>query len=177
LLAMPSRVIAFFLAVVLFWSGISIIEAPRALAQPSEQQHTIADAGGTAATTEGSVEHHHLDDLPSQARNDSPPETRGLLPAALPPGFPGLRSVPSCGIGIPSWGLTVSPQACQRRCSDTVKSTVRTPGTGLDRKGRLRTLGPRPYGEIGLFWDGRKHRGTSLAHSHSMVAGGLLLTS
>jgi len=88
---MPSRVIALFLAVVLFWSGLSTIEAPSALAQPSpEQRHAIAHAGGSAATTEGSVEHHHLDDLPSQAQNDPPPETPGLLPAALPPGFPGL---------------------------------------------------------------------------------------
>ena len=32
---MPSRVIAFLLAFVLFWSGLSTIEAPSALAQPS----------------------------------------------------------------------------------------------------------------------------------------------
>jgi hypothetical protein len=89
--AMPSRVIAFFLAVVLFWSGLSTIEAPSALAQPSpEHQHAIAHAGGGAATNEGSVEHHHLDDLPSQAQNDTAPETPGLLPAAPPPSFAGL---------------------------------------------------------------------------------------
>ena len=64
-----------------------------------------------------------------------------------------------------------SPQACQRRCSDTVKSTVRTPGTALDRAGRLLTLSPCPHCEIGSFWDGRKHRGTILAHSHSIING------
>lgn len=30
-------------------------------------------------------------------------------------------------------------------CSDTVKSTVRTPGTAVDRVGRLWTLSPCPY--------------------------------
>ena len=49
--------------------------------------------------------------------------------------------------------------------------------SALDRLGRLWTLSPCPYSEIGLFWDGRKHHGTILDHSHSMVAGGLLLTS
>ena len=44
-----------------------------------------------------------------------------------------------------------------------------TPGTALDREGRLWTLSPCPYCEIGLFWDGRRHRGTILDHSHSIV--------
>ena len=61
------------------------------------------------------------------------------------------------------------PQACQRRCSDTVKSTVRTLGTALDRVGRLWTLSPCPYSGIGLFWDGRRHRGTVLDYSHSII--------
>jgi hypothetical protein len=81
---MPHRVIAIFFAFVLLWSGLSTIEAPRAFAQPShEQQHTEFHAGGQATTHEGSVEHHHLDDLPSQAQTDPPAETPGLPPAPL----------------------------------------------------------------------------------------------
>jgi hypothetical protein len=81
---MPNRVIVLFLAFVLLWSGLATIEAPRAFAQPSpERQHAIAHAGGLAAADDGSVEHHHLDDLPSQAQNDPPTETPGLLPAPL----------------------------------------------------------------------------------------------
>lgn len=83
---MPSRVPAFLLAVVLLWSGLNTIEAPRAFASPSpEQKLAIIVAGGQAATQEGSVEHHHLDDLPSQAQSDPPPETPGLLSTPLAP--------------------------------------------------------------------------------------------
>jgi hypothetical protein len=81
---MPHRVIAFLLAAVLLWSGLNTIEAPRAFASPSpEQRLAIVHAGSQAAPHEGSVEHHHLDDLPSQAQSDPPPETPGLLPAPL----------------------------------------------------------------------------------------------
>jgi len=83
---MPTRVIGLFLAIVLLWSGLSTIEAPHVFASPSpEQRLTIAHACGQAASHEGSVEHHHLDDLPSQAQSDPPPETPGLLPAPLAP--------------------------------------------------------------------------------------------
>ena len=82
----PSRVVAFFLAFVLFWSGLSTFEAPSALAQHSpEQQHALAHAGGPSDLDDGSVEDHHLDDLPSQAQSDPPAETPGLLPALLRP--------------------------------------------------------------------------------------------
>jgi hypothetical protein len=81
---MSLRVIAFVLSLVLLWSGLSTIEAPRAFAPSShDQQHAIVGAGGLAAVHEGSVEHHHLDDLPSQIQSDPPTETPGLLPAAL----------------------------------------------------------------------------------------------
>ncbi len=63
-------------------------------------------------------------------------------------------------------------QAVQAQPSDTVKSTVRTPGASLDRVRRLGTLSPYPHTEIGLSWDARKHRGAILDHSHSIVAGG-----
>jgi hypothetical protein len=81
---MPSRVIAFFLAVVLFWSGLSTIEAPSALAQHShEQEHALAPAGGPSGLHDGSVEDHHLDDLPAQAQSDTSAEPPGLLPAPM----------------------------------------------------------------------------------------------
>lgn len=81
---MPTRVIALFLAFVLLCSGLGAIEAPRADAQPSpEQLHAMADAGGQAAAHVGSVEHHPLDNLPSQAQSDPPTEAPGLLPAPL----------------------------------------------------------------------------------------------
>jgi hypothetical protein len=83
---MLSRVLAFLLAVVLLWSGLSTIEAPQAFALPSpEQGLAVAHAGDQSAAQEGSVEHHHLDDLPSQAQSDPPSETPGLLPAPLAP--------------------------------------------------------------------------------------------
>jgi len=83
---MPIRVIGLFLAIVLLWSGLSTIEAPHVFASPSpEQRLTIAHACGQAASHEGSVEHHHLDDLPSQAQSDPPPETPGLLPTPIAP--------------------------------------------------------------------------------------------
>lgn len=81
---MPRRVITFLLAVVLLWSGLSALEAPSASAQPSaDQPHAMAHAAGPAAVHEGSVEQHHLDDLPSQAQNDPSTEGPGLLPAPL----------------------------------------------------------------------------------------------
>lgn len=91
---MPSRVIAFFLALVLFWSGLSTIEAPSALLQPAhEQQHVLSQAGGPPALNDGSVEDHYLDDQPSHALNDPTVETFGLLPAPLRPRAQSLATV------------------------------------------------------------------------------------
>lgn len=91
---MPFRVIAFLLSVVLFWSGLSTFEAPSAFAQPSpDQQHDVAHAGGPAAANAGSVEDHHLDDLPSQAQSDPSTETPGLLAAPLAATAPSLVMV------------------------------------------------------------------------------------
>ena len=88
---MPRRVIALLLAAILFWSGLSTFEAPGALAQPSpDQQYAIAHAGGPAAANDGSVEDHHLDDLPSQAQSDPSTETPGLLAAPLAAIVPSL---------------------------------------------------------------------------------------
>jgi uncharacterized iron-regulated membrane protein len=80
---MVSRVIALLVAVALLWSGLSTLELMRPVAQPSagQWQHASAEPGGRAAGQDGSVEHHHLDDLPSQPQNDPPSESPGLLPA------------------------------------------------------------------------------------------------
>ncbi|MES2716330.1 MAG: hypothetical protein V4795_11215 [Pseudomonadota bacterium] len=95
---MPTRVIAFLLAFVLLWSGLSTIEAPRITAAPaSEQTTSLLDAADPANAHAGSVEHHHLDDLPSQAQSDPPPDTPGLLPAPLAPSV--------------QWTVMVQPQA------------------------------------------------------------------
>jgi len=91
---MHFRVIACFLAILLLWSGLATIEAPRGFVPaPPAQNHAIADADGPAAGREGSVEHHHLDDLPTQAQSDPAAETPGLLSAPLKPGIPPLAIV------------------------------------------------------------------------------------
>jgi hypothetical protein len=104
---MPHRVIAFFLALVLLWSGLGTIEAPDAWAQPgSEPSLAQLEAERPAGTHPGSVEDHHLDDLPMQAQNDPPPETPGLMPAwRAPEAVPGRAAPPqvclTAGTGSP----------------------------------------------------------------------------
>ncbi len=118
---MPARVIALLLAVVLLWSGLNTIEAPRAFAQSSpEQAHAIVHAGGLAAAHDGSVEHHHLDDLPSQAQSDPPAETPGLLPAALVPRAGSAvmappRAFASADAGPPFLAGPLRPPCCAAR--------------------------------------------------------------
>jgi hypothetical protein len=93
---MPLRVIAFLLAFVLLWSGVTTVEGPRAIAPSTpEQPHALVHAGGQSAAHEGSVDDHHADDLAEQAQSDSPPETPGLLPPPLTPrAYDGLHSQP-----------------------------------------------------------------------------------
>jgi hypothetical protein len=115
---MPLRVIALVLSVVLLWSGLSTIEAPLVFAQPSpEQQHALVHAGGQVAAHEGSVEHHHLDDLPSQAQSDPVSETAGLLPAHLTPSAPSVvmaqpRAFASAEAGPPFLAGPLRPPCC-----------------------------------------------------------------
>jgi hypothetical protein len=88
---MCGRLTALFLACVLLWSGLSTIELPSVLAHPSQGQSlAIFQAGGQAAGHHGSVEHHHLDDLPLQAQSDTPTEPPGMLPATATPRVPSL---------------------------------------------------------------------------------------
>jgi hypothetical protein len=87
---MPLRVIAFFLAFALFWSGVSTIEAPRDTTHlPAGQQHAIGHAGGPGSALQGSVDDHHLDDLPAQAQSDPPADAPVLLPSPLAPRLQG----------------------------------------------------------------------------------------
>lgn len=83
---MPARLIVFFLAFALLWSGFSTFEAPNALSPASlEQQHDTADADGRAGSHQGSVEDHHLDDLPIQVQNDPPTDAPELAPVLRKP--------------------------------------------------------------------------------------------
>jgi hypothetical protein len=84
--SMPLRVIAVLLAFVLLWSGVGTIEAPRTIAPPTpEQQHSFVHGDSQGEAHQGSVDDHHLDDVPAQAQSDTPPETPGLLPPPLTP--------------------------------------------------------------------------------------------
>ncbi len=87
---MPPRVIALLLAFVLLWSGIGTVEVPRSIVSASpEPQLALAEVDGQDTVHQGSVDDHHLDDLPAQAQGDAPPETPGLLPAPLTPNLHG----------------------------------------------------------------------------------------
>lgn len=103
---MPYRVIALFLSLVLLWSGLATVEAPHVLAQPAPEPGlaVVIDAD-EAALQHGSVEHHHLDDLPSQAQGDPPGDppalptmswASGLRPAAVV-----LRHAPAPAEALP----------------------------------------------------------------------------
>lgn len=86
---MPARVIAFFLAAVLLWSGLGTVELPRTFALPSSAPlHAAGDADRQMRSDAGSVEHHHLDDVPLQAQTDPVTDTPGLLAEAGPPAAP-----------------------------------------------------------------------------------------
>jgi hypothetical protein len=117
---MHRRVIALLLAVIFFWSGLSTFEAPSAFAQPlTDQPHPIAHAGGPAELNDGSVADHHLDDLPSQAQNDPPTDTPGLLAAPVTSAHQALvmatpRAVVSTAAVAPCLAGPLRPP-----CSDT----------------------------------------------------------
>jgi len=76
---MRSRLTVFFLAFALLWSGFSTFEAPTVAAPASlELQQDSADAGGKLQKHMGTVEDHHLDDLPQQAQGDPRTDTPEL---------------------------------------------------------------------------------------------------
>jgi hypothetical protein len=96
---MPSRVMALFLVAVLLWSGLHAVELPRTDAPASPAQMVaVAHAVDVTAAHEGSVEHHHLDDLLSQALSEPPPETPGLLAAPQAPSARWMATVQPLGL-------------------------------------------------------------------------------
>ncbi len=88
---MLTRVITFFLAFILLWSGLSTTEAPHALAPASSgQQHALTHAIDRGVDHGGSVRNHHLDDLPAQVQNDPLTESPDLMPSPTVSGAPAL---------------------------------------------------------------------------------------
>lgn len=77
---MFSRVIASLLALVLFWSDLSAQEQAFSLASPDvAQAHTLQASISPYAGTDGSVDDHHLDDLPAQAHAEAGADLPGLI--------------------------------------------------------------------------------------------------
>lgn len=103
---MAFRIIARLLALFMFWSGFAAIEAPDALGQSStERSLLISQSIVPPAANEGSVEHHHLDDLPGQAQYEPPVEPSGLLP-----GMPKARA-PSLSMARPLASVTLPTES------------------------------------------------------------------
>jgi hypothetical protein len=91
---MPTHSIARLLVLFLLWSGFGNIERSHAFGQStSESRISLNHSVGQSAAAEGSVEHHHLDDLPTQAFTDPPTDALGLLPGASMPNEPWLKAV------------------------------------------------------------------------------------
>lgn len=80
------RVVALLLSFVLLWSGLTTVEPPRLGAPAAAPTAALRDASTLLAPSDGSVEHHHLDDLPSQALGDPPVEIPALLASSPAPG-------------------------------------------------------------------------------------------
>lgn len=64
---MPSRLVAFLLSFVLLWSGLSTHESfdMQMLADQAGAHASMADGDPPPADADGTIEDHHLDDLPS----------------------------------------------------------------------------------------------------------------
>jgi len=116
---MPSRVLALLLALVLFWSGFGFVEAPLANAQPIPvEQSAAVDVQGQLAVSDGSVEHHHLDDQPSQAQSDTPVDMPGLVSTRIGGGMPmpatsAARGLLSAALGSPYLAGLLRPPCLQ----------------------------------------------------------------
>ena len=98
--AMALRVIALVLSFVLLWSGLTTVEPPR-LSASAAPAGVLADAATPPSPLAGSVEHHHLDDLPSQALGEQPAESPVLLPSMPAPAVQvaaTVRRLPASGL-------------------------------------------------------------------------------
>ncbi len=100
---MRSRALAFFLALVMAWMGFSAQTEAAAVTSESLAEHVLAAQTGTSladiqAKTGGSLDDHHLDDLPIQLLAD----LVGLLcqpDVAGPVGLPIRPDVPLAQAG------------------------------------------------------------------------------
>jgi hypothetical protein len=76
---MGSRLVASLLVLVLSWSAVGTIEGLPRLAQHFPNQLAVLSlSGSTEDGHTGSVEDHHLDDLPGQPVSDTPLDSSGL---------------------------------------------------------------------------------------------------
>jgi len=100
---MAFRIIARFLAFFVFWSGLGAIEPVHALGLSSTEPHfAMTHSVGASAANEGSVEHHHLDDLPTQVQYEPLTETSGLLPGMPKAREPWLSMMlPLASVAVP----------------------------------------------------------------------------
>jgi hypothetical protein len=79
---MSLRGITLFIAVVLLWTGLNTAEAPRGFAvSPGQMAAGSIEEDGRAQP--GSVEDHHLDDLPLLSHAEPPAEPHDAWPSAL----------------------------------------------------------------------------------------------
>jgi hypothetical protein len=84
---MGHRLLASILAFMLLWSAVGTVEGMTGFMQTLPEHHTaFVSGGGTNDGQDGSVEDHHLDDLPGQPASDSPLDSPGL-----PDAGPALR--------------------------------------------------------------------------------------
>jgi hypothetical protein len=65
------RVVALLLAIIVLWTGLNTIELrDPAVLSPPQFSVSVFHPGGPPSKPQGSVEHHHLDDQPSQSLSD-----------------------------------------------------------------------------------------------------------
>jgi len=106
---MPSRVLALLLALLLTWSGLGSVELLRTPAPAAQDSHQfVAQHGNPSESVAGSVEDHHLDDLPSQTQVDAS--------AADLPGLHASSAWPALRAATASESARESPVAARPPC-------------------------------------------------------------
>lgn len=122
---MPHRVLAFFLACLMLWSGLSTYEPPElALPGPAEEAVVLAASAAApgspaAAALRGSVADHHLDDQPAQT------------PADLVADLPALLKGPRAAVLVAGPGLPLPARAAALRPAPWLAGLLRPPCSGL----------------------------------------------
>lgn len=122
---MPHRVLAFFLACLMLWSGLSTYEPPElALPGPADTALVLAASAAApvapgAAAPRGSVADHHLDDQPAQT------------PADLAADLPALLKAPRAAVLVAGPGLRLPTLATGLRPAPWLAGLLRPPCTPL----------------------------------------------